>query len=165
MPSKEAKEGTQMKQATQDLLDLVIKPTLYDLGMDSEKAEALLLGTALVESGGHAIRQHGGGPALGLFQMEPTTHDDIWENFIRYRPNLYTKIKAAAHYGGAMPPVPDVMSWNARYACAMARIHYLRVPEPLPASVEGMAAYYKKFYNTTAGKGTVERFLEAWNNA
>lgn len=153
-----------MKKSSQDLLDMIIKPTLYDLGMDSEEAETLMLGTALAESGGHAITQVEG-PALGLWQMEPRTHNDIHENYIRYRPSLYVRLKAAAQYGGALPPVPEVMTWNARYACAMARIHYRRFQEPLPLTIEEMAEYWKKYYNSPVGRGTVEHFIEAWRNA
>ena len=43
----------------------------------------------------------------------------------------------------------------------MTRIHYLRVPEKLPEAndVEGLARYWKKYYNTSAGKGTEKDFM------
>ena len=46
----------------------------------------------------------------------------------------------------------------------MARIHYLRVPEALPAAddVVGLAAYWKRYYNTELGAGTVEKFVESY---
>ena len=57
----------------------VIHPTLCSLTEISYAAAAveLPLGTARVESGLRHRRQIGGGPALGLSQMEPNTHDDI----------------------------------------------------------------------------------------
>ena len=52
---------------------------------------------------------------------------------------------------------------NDLYACAMCRIHYQRVREPLPDAddLEGQAAYWKAHYNTPLGAGTVEHFIEA----
>ncbi len=50
------------------------------------------------------------------------------------------------------------------YATAMCRIHYLRVKEPLPdIHPVTMGSYWKKYYNTELGKGTVEEFVENWN--
>ena len=53
------------------------------------------------------------------------------------------------------------LATDLAYACAMARIHYLRKPEPLPAhdDIEGLARYWKEHYNTFLGKGTVEEFV------
>jgi hypothetical protein len=63
----------------------LIQRTLQDLGMHSESAVNLLLGTAAQESQfGTYFRQIGGGPALGVFQMEPDTEIDIWDNYLRY---------------------------------------------------------------------------------
>jgi hypothetical protein len=44
----------------------------------------------------------------------------------------------------------------------MCRIHYLRVPEVLPAANDwpGFAAYWKNHYNTWLGAGTVDGFLQ-----
>jgi hypothetical protein len=64
-----------------------IGPVLRQLGLDEyrmQAAEELLLGTALQESGLIYRRQLNNGPALGLFQMEPATHDDIWADFLTY---------------------------------------------------------------------------------
>lgn len=41
------------------------------------------------------------------------------------------------------------------------RLHYKLVPEAIPESVEGRAGYWKKYYNTSAGKGTVEEYIES----
>ena len=49
----------------------------------SQEAENLLMGTAAQESAlGEYIRQLGNGPALGIFQMEPETFDDIVRNYL-----------------------------------------------------------------------------------
>jgi len=40
------------------------------------------------------------------------------------------------------------------------RLVYKLVPESIPDTIEGRAAYWKKYYNTSAGKGTVEKYIE-----
>lgn len=142
-----------------------IRPTLQQLGLWSTAAEQLLLGTALAESGLTERVQWGGGPARGLFQMEPATHDDIWANFLRYRSPLATAIRALA--GPAATPSAALMEQNDAYACAMARAHYLRVRAALPPAGDqaGMAAYWKAHYNTPGGKGTVAHYDAAWQSA
>jgi len=40
------------------------------------------------------------------------------------------------------------------------RLTYKLVPEAIPDTVEGRAAYWKKYYNTVAGKGTEEEYIE-----
>ena len=55
----------------------------------------------------------------------------------------------------------DEMVWNLKLAAAMCRIHYRRVAAPLPAAddIEGLAAYWKTYYTTAAGAGTVDEFI------
>jgi hypothetical protein len=54
------------------------------------------------------------------------------------------------------------MHGNHFYAAAMCRVFYLRVPERLPQADDSaaMARYWKRYYNTHLGKGTVEGFLQ-----
>ena len=149
----------------QQFLDYVVKNTTEAIGLDSPAADNLLLGTAAQESRLEYLHQLGGGPAVGVFQMEPATHDDIWTNFLAYRGELAGAIKAIAARinRGAHPPAEE-MAWNLSYAAAMARAHYLRVPEPLPdaGDVEALAAYWKQHYNTPAGAGTEEEFVDSY---
>jgi hypothetical protein len=49
----------------------VIYPARNKMGMWSEAAGELVLGTAIVESNLTYLKQHGEGPALGLWQVEP----------------------------------------------------------------------------------------------
>jgi len=108
---------------------------------------------------GTFLVQLGGGPALGIFQMEPNTHDDIWLNFLQYREALAGEIRGQYMVNGGA----SELVWNLAYATAMCRMHYLRKPGAIPTSVEGMAAYWKKHYNTELGKGTEEEFIANYN--
>lgn len=136
---------------------------LIDFGKHSAEAVELLMLTAATESSlGTYIRQSRKGPALGVMQMEVATHDDIWVNYLGYREELGNKVLFAAGMGNG----PDVrcLEYNLAYSIAMARVHYLRVPEPLPkaSDIEGMARYWKAHYNSKLGKGTVEKAVEAY---
>lgn len=137
------------------LREYVVRPVLKSLGLYSEAAEELLMLTAATESlcGEHLHQVKG--PAMGVWQMEPATHNDIHGNYLKYRNELAGKV---AKYGS----VPTHMVGNLNYACAMARVHYLRVAEPLPAAsdVRALASYWKKYYNTVAGAGTVEHAIQ-----
>ena len=48
---------------------------------------------------------------------------------------------------------------NPAYAVAAARFQYFRVPEKIPTTLEGQAKYWKKYWNTAAGKGTPEQYI------
>lgn len=144
--------------------DLVIRPVLVQLGLHSAAAENLLLGTATQESRLTYLQQLGSGPALGVFQMEPATHDDIWENFLKYKPELARKVRQLASVKsirGDGSVNPFEMVGNHFYAAAMARIHYYRKPESLPLhdDVQGMGEYWKRHYNTYLGKGSADEFV------
>ena len=138
----------------------IIKPALKYLGHYSEAAEELLLGTALVESGLVYLRQLGGGPALGVYQMEPAAHEDIWDNYLEQSNKLHLGRDVIGMVGEEFTKLESLVS-NLAYATAMTRIHYLRVPEPLPAvgDLEGQARYWKQYYNTHLGKGTVAKYV------
>jgi hypothetical protein len=145
-----------------DVLITIIRPALQILGHASLAAEQLVLGTGIQESLLVHRQQLGGGPARGLFQMEPATHDDCWANFLAFRLELAAKVKQSLEPG--QQPTASTLQHNDRYAAAMCRVHYLRVPEPLPAAndIAAMARYWKQHYNTPQGAGTPEEFREKW---
>ncbi len=139
-------------------LQELIQHVLKEVDLYSIDAEYLLIGTAAQESAlGCFLRQFGSGPALGIFQMEPATEDDLWTNYLKYRPRLSEKIIKLFH--GVSK---NDLWWNLGYQVVMARLQYYRRPEPLPdhQDVQGMAKYWKKHYNTTAGQGTVKEFVK-----
>lgn len=96
------------------------------------------------------------GPALGLSQMEPATHDDVaaylsrnkkWVNYVN------------SEFGG----FDSSKLYDLRYMVFMSRAFFFRFPELLPDQrIEDMAAYAKKRWNTKAGKATPEDYLNAF---
>lgn len=139
-----------------------IRPALDVLGKGGRAAEQLVLGTAIQESLLIHRQQLGNGPALGLFQMEPETHDDCWNNFLKFRTELADKVKLTLEPG--QQSTPATMKVNDRYAAAMCRVKYVRAPAALPGQddITAMANYWKQHYNTPLGAGKPEEFLAKW---
>lgn len=128
----------------------------------SEEAVELLMLTAATESHmGRWIKQVRG-PALGVFQMEPRTEQDLWRYLDRHT-DLRRKI-VSLH--GTMPVGSDYsldpLHFNLAYQVAIARLHYWRKPGALPESHEvgRLADYWKKHYNTYLGKGEPAKAIE-----
>ena len=145
-----------------DQLRSLIDRTLQRMDLNSPSAIALLMGTAAQESRlGTYLRQLDSGPARGIFQMEPATEEDIWRNYLRGRLNLSDRIWVVSGVDG---PNPWALEGNILYQIAIARIHYLRVPNPLPGAddLPGLAAYWKRCWNTSAGAGTEQQFRQSW---
>ena len=147
----------------QHFRDRVIRPTLEYLDMWSQAAENLLIGTALVESNLSALVQDGG-PALGVYQVEPATHDDILVTYLFDKPDLDRRV---CEFAGGIPPlarVAEQLVVNLGYATAIARLVYWRRPEPLPdaSDVEALGLYWKQHYNTRLGAGDPAEFVRRY---
>lgn len=141
----------------EDLRTHIIKPTLVHLGVWNLSWENLLLLTAATESDmGRYLKQRKG-PACGIYQMEPASEHDIWENFLQYNKPLKALV------ADLVPEfeVIDPLIGNLAYGTAMAYCQYARHKQTLPAPTDwpGLAALYKRRYNTPAGKGSVEKAL------
>ena len=150
------------------LRDGIIAPVLKSLAevreeLSSEAAVELLLGTVAAESviGNVSYLYQMHGPAKGIFQMEPRTHDHIVSTYLEARPQLKDSVM---QWRAPHPMLVDQLASNLRYATAVARVHYWMVPLPLaaPSDVHGHALYWKEHWNTRFGRGTVEQFQNAW---
>lgn len=116
----------------------------------SPAALNLVLGTAAQESAfGTYLRQKGGGPAIGVFQMEPATFDWLRQKFMPKYNEFVARFS------------PSAMEGDLDFAAFMCRLRYLAVPESLPDEndLPALALYYKKYYNTIHGKATTEQFI------
>lgn len=139
--------------------ELIIKSTLNDLMLYSKDAEELLVFTCANESDGGTFIHQVNGPALGIFQMEPATHNDLWENYIKSNGKLMM-ILFSCFMVNSMPS-EERLIYDLRYATLMSRIFYHRIPEPLPCYQDenAMWEYYKKYYNTSSGKANKEEAI------
>ena len=140
------------------LLSMVIRLALSKINLCSPSAEELVLGTAIVESGLTYLRQWGDGPALGLWQVEPSTQNDLYTNFLNYRPELGSALMKLRAPNLSMD---ENLATNLMYGAAVCRLCYYRKPDALPEAgdIEGQAAFWKQHYNTPLGKGTVTKYV------
>jgi len=146
----------------QEFMKEVISPALEFIGLNSEAARLLLLGTAVQESRLKYLKQING-PACSFYQLEPATVRDIHKNFLSYRPELSVRVHEIVW------PIHDIdnvevleaeLVNNLFYATIMARMVYYRTPDPLPINdIPGMAKMWKEYYNTHLGKGTEIEFV------
>jgi len=91
-----------------------------------------------------------------------------------HRPNIRERA------GWFMRSWPDLLEWSLDapitdivrtlqtpagdpLAVLLARLHYLRVPDPIPPSVSAQAQYWKTHYNTYLGRGTTTQYLQQWH--
>ena len=152
----------------QQLHDYIIKPTLEYMGKNynSEEARFLLLCTAAIESDcGHFIKQVNG-PALGIWQMEPVTHTDIWENCdaLSLGGDFHEIVSNLAPL--YCNPKSGELIDSPKYACAMARLKYSMDRHALPKynggtplDLDMFYRYYKRVYNTHLGASTFQKWL------
>lgn len=138
------------------LRELIIKPALDGLQMYSSEAEEILVFTCACESLGGTYLKQIKGPALGIYQMEPATYTDIWQNYIKHHGSVVNLL--TLNFQCHNMPLPERMIYDLKFATVMARLHYRRRKEPLPKAndIDGIWEYYKKYYNTPAGKAEKE---------
>lgn len=142
--------------------ELIVKSTLNDLLMYSENAEELMVFTCAVESLGGTYLRQVNGPALGIYQMEPQTYNDIWQNYIKTNGKLLMAFLSSFHIG-FMPP-EEMLIYDLRFATAMTRLFYRRILQPIPAAtdIDGIWNYYKLYYNTAKGAAVKEDSIKKY---
>lgn len=142
----------------QQFTDQVIRPVLKEIGMWSQEAEDLLLGTALNESADLSrITQFNNGPARGYFQMEMATYEDLMQQLPQRRKDKILEFKAP------VLSAEDNLKMNAAFMVVVARMQYARFPEAIPKTLDGQARYWKKYWNTDLGAGKPQDFIDAFN--
>ncbi len=146
----------------EQLRELIILPALSKLQMYSDVARELLVFTCAAETNGGTYLKQIKGPALGIFQMEPRTYNDLWATFIRGRSNILMIM--SGQFDAYRIPDEMRMVYDLQFAAAMARLFYKRVTEPLPEKIdpELLWEYYKKYWNTEAGKAKKEKCIKAY---
>jgi hypothetical protein len=155
--------------------ELVVRPTLQYLDPEipySKEAEDLLCMTAAHESKLGTYLKQINGPAMGCYQMEPATHQDIHDNYLRHQPKIDQKVFDMVD-GTSGTPLSVSVVYNLMYATAMARVHYYRVPEAIPKERDcavssdylwALADYAKRHYNTYLGKAKSEDYYKSYLN-
>lgn len=125
--------------------------TLYRLPASADAVRLLCMISAH-ESGGFRYVQQIGGPALSLFHVEPVTYCDVCNYCVRK--NLY--------FSKELPSPVERLIFDSTFAAGLARIFFLRFPEPIPDTPEKLAVYAKLYWNTPKGKACSDDYLNAW---
>ena len=98
------------------------------------------------------------GAGRGIFQIDPVGFNDICQrtrsgDVTAVFNNFGIDIKTIRH---------DALDYSPLAAAIFCRLFYKLIPESIPNAVVGRAGYWKKYYNTELGKGSVGEYV---NNA
>lgn len=132
----------------------VCENTLVDMQADTPQALLAISMIVAHESRGGTYWEQIGGPALGIIQMEPWVHDDVWKHCdsIQHRANL-----------AEIEQDVNQLRESIRYNVFMARCRLIMIPEAFPNTPGLMARYLKKYWNSDAGKATPAKYLNDYN--
>jgi hypothetical protein len=111
---------------TNDLREVIIRPTLESLGEWSQSAENLLLGTAAQESQ-LGFRLHSeSDDGLGLYRISARTHTQIWDKFLINDPDLASKLRGLASQQQFLKKPHHELIVNLSYSTGVAWMVYKR---------------------------------------
>lgn len=152
----------------------LIKTVLKELNMYSYDALMLVFRTGLVESNYEHLRQKiGRGSRIGIarsfFQIEPWVARSIINDYIKYRKSIRRDLERVCMCD--LSRMDDEsendflalqLTGNIMFGIAMCRLKYRPVPKAIPkaSDIIKQAGYWKKYYNTAGGKGTVKKFTK-----
>ena len=121
----------------------------------------LVLETIQVESYRTHVKQLGGGPALGLIQMEPSTYEDLM-SFVRRYKSVNTQVM---NFYDKKSTLEENLKHNVPFQIALVLANYWRkcgnLLSSFVGSTESRWTLYKLQYNSTLGATDRERYLTA----
>lgn len=145
-----------------ELREQIIGPTLKYLGINSSVAEELLLGTAALESKLNPLCQ--GDDGLGIYQITPDQHRQIWDQYLAFKPDLASKVRGLASQHRFLQDPDKELSWNLSYATAIAWLIYQREEIVLPkhSEVHQLGQLWLKCFGKNQDSGKNERRFNGW---
>lgn len=146
------------------LTELVIVPTLHEIpkGYSPEAVMAIQMIIAHESKGGEYLAQTKG-PALGVIQMEPFTHSQVWKFGDSIQKNAELLKIVTPGLGVKNIPSPSRLVYDLRYNVFMARQKLFMAQGALPGNAEEMARYLKKHWNGD-GKATATKYHYDYRN-
>jgi hypothetical protein len=151
-----------------DFRSYVIQPALAALapaGIPVTKtAGDLLMATAAMETDLGTWLTQVGGPALGVFQIEPESLDNLVSRLSAKQVTALFSVMPAQPTGAEMSGwVAENIEGNLLLAAAICRLFYWQAPFAMPASstVSRLWTVYKTWYNTAEGGATMADFVTA----
>lgn len=93
----------------------------------------------------------------GITQIDKIGYDDILS---RTRKTDKEKLKDCFGIDIDLTTFND-LRYNPLLSAIFTRLKYKLITDEIPSTKNGRADYWKKYYNTLAGKGTTEHYLKA----
>lgn len=115
-----------------DLRELIVRPTLEHLNEWSQTAENLLLGTAAQESQLGFRMQSDTNDGLGLYSISPSTHTQVWDEFLVTNPELASRTRGLASQQQFLKSPHSELMTNLSYATGIAWMIYKSCHIKLP---------------------------------
>ena len=137
-------------------LDNYIEKVVDVLGGGSP-AKMLLAETAAAETDYGKAVDHSWSVGVGVMQFDPIGFDDVKA---RTSPRLKDVVQREFGVIIDRTELSDLRH-SPLLSVIFARLKYRLIPSAIPADVNGRAAYWKKWYNSELGAGTVDHYLHA----
>lgn len=126
-----------------------------------ESAHPMLIETCCAEThAGQARDKTLYGAGAGVGQTDEGTFDWLKAKFLepKYQ-NVVDALKE--HFNVDLAKVQyRELDFSPLLSLIFVRLRYRVLDEPIPADMAGRAAYWKQHYNTDAGKGSAQEYLE-----
>lgn len=122
-----------------------------------ENAKRLLLETVAAETNFGKAKDKTWSSGIGLTQFDYIGFIDV-----KQRTPKKIKQKIKTNWGINIDRVRlDDLRYNPKLAMIFTRLKYMLVPKPIPSTLQDRGKYWKKWYNTYAGKGTVAHYVSS----
>ncbi|WP_372749247.1 hypothetical protein [Litorivivens sp.] len=145
-----------------ELREQIIGPTLKYLGIHSNVAEELLLGTAALESQLNPLHKDADG--VGIYRITPKQHRQIWDDYLAFKPDLASRVRGLASQHRFLQDPDTELSWNLSYATAIAWLIYQReeIVLPTPAEADQLGALWRKCFGHRTNARKSEKHFNGW---
>lgn len=138
----------------------IIRPTLVYLGVSSNAAEDLLLGTLLAMAWLPADKHCRGG--IGPYAISAAVHTCLWDEYLALQPDLASLIRGLASQRCFLQDPHAELAYNLAYATAIAWMFYQQQAVCLDSSADTLALA-RVWHRTYPHQGASERdFIRSW---
>ena len=127
----------------------IVREVLHDMDRHSGQAELAIMMIIAHESFEGNYWFQIGGPALGVIQMEPVTHDSVWD--------FGDTVHANAKKLGLVRDVTQLYK-SLEYNIFMARQRLLMDVNPFPKHARELSIYLKEYWNAGGRAGDLDYY-------
>ena len=115
----------------------------------------MIIETAVTETGLGRIEDKTDGAGIGITQFDKIPFADVRDRCIKLKPQIEKDL------GVDITLVEwEHLRYNSFLSLLFCRLLYKPFSEEIPKDKISRASYWKRYYNTIAGKGTIEHYLK-----